>query len=348
MNIGNPENSNQVNTEENIDLITATPAVSTIEVNNSGIADTDNVVDLSASRPKGIALALGGGASRGWAHIGVLRALDEANIPVEMIAGTSVGALVGGCYLSGHLDELEHFARSLTRRRIVGFLDFSLRGSGLISGIKLAERMDIHLSDINIEDLSRQLICVATEIHTGHEVWLSSGPIIDAIRASYALPGIFEPVVLDNRLLVDGAVVNPVPVSACRAFEPRSVIAVNLSSDIFGKSTVVHASINGAKPSTPEQDNTSNDSQRNARRQLMGQKGISLGMTGVLIEAFNIIQDRIARSRLAGDPPDLTIGPRVGHIGMAEFHRASEAIDLGYEATMMQIDFIKSVAEASR
>ncbi|MEM7300352.1 MAG: patatin-like phospholipase family protein [Pseudomonadota bacterium] len=294
-----------------------------------------------------MALALGGGAARGWSHIGVLRALDDSKIPVEMIAGTSIGALVGGCYLSGHLDELEEFARSLTRRRIVGFLDFSLRGSGLISGIKLAERMESHLKDVRIEDLGRTLVCVATEIRTGHEVWLSHGPIIDAIRASYALPGIFEPVAMHDRLLVDGALVNPVPVSVCRVHEASCVVAINLNSDIFGKAAVVRPKPN-PEETVEETGESGAQDQSSIGKWLVGEQGKSMGMTGVMVEAFNIIQDRISRSRLAGDPPDLMFSPRVGHVGLSEFHRADETIDLGYQATMEQIDRIREAAEAGR
>ena len=278
---------------------------------------------------RGIALALGGGVARGWSHIGVLRALDEANIPIRMIAGTSIGALVGGCYLAGMLDELEEFARSLTPRRIVGLLDISLRGSGLISGLKLAERMEEHLGDIRIESLNNRLVCVATEINTGHEIWLTQGPLIGAMRASYALPGIFEPVAIGNRLLVDGALVNPVPVSVCRAFEADAVVAINLSSDVFGRGTVVqNASAEQiGLVSMPEGKKTSKSNRL----------GKTLGVTGVMVEAFNIIQDRIARSRLAGDPPDISIRPSVGDIGLAEFHRADEAIEIGYQAAKREV-----------
>jgi len=291
----------------------------------------------------GISLALGGGAARGWAHIGVLRALDEASIPIKMIAGTSVGALVGGCYLAGKLDELEDFARSLTPRRILGFLDLSLRGSGLISGIKLAERMQEHLGSIRIEELDRPLVCVATEIHTGHEIWLTRGPLIEAVRASYALPGIFEPVTLNNRVLVDGALVNPVPVSVCRAYESDVVIAVNLSSDIFGRGTVVRdgsSEHSGLKLAETNVSPTNLGMGNRAKVRL----GKALGVSGVMVEAFNIIQDRIARSRLAGDPPDLTIAPGVGQVGMAEFHRADEAIDAGYKAACREIDRLSVLA----
>ena len=293
---------------------------------------------------RGIALALGGGAARGWSHIGVLRALDEARIPIKMIAGTSIGALVGGCYLAGKLDELEEFARSLTPRRIMGLLDLSLRGSGLISGYRLAERMEDHLGNIRLENLDRPLVCVACEIHTGHEVWLSRGPIIDAIRASYALPGIFEPVMLNGRLLVDGALVNPVPVPVCRAYEVDAVVAVNLSSDIFGRGTIVRdVEPTGAVSAPPLA--TDDLISRSGSAASVVRLGKALGVSGVMVEAFNIIQDRIARSRLAGDPPDLSIIPHVGMIGLADFHKADEAIKLGYEAAKREVDRLQILAD---
>jgi NTE family protein len=165
--------------------------------------------------------------------------LDEAEIEVSMIAGTSIGALVGGCYLAGKLDELEEFARSLTRRRILSWLDLKFGGSGLFGGMKLDARMREHMSSIVIEDLPRPLVCVATEIRTGHEIWLTSGSLIMAMRASYALPGVFEPVTCNGRLLVDGALVNPVPVSVLRAYEQPAVVAVNLHYELFGRSAVI-------------------------------------------------------------------------------------------------------------
>ena len=313
--------------------------------------DEDTVAPLEAnieighdeeSDERGLALALGGGVARGWSHIGVLQGLEEAGLPIKMIAGTSIGALVGACYLAGKLPELEEFARSLTPRRILGFLDISLRGTGLISGIKLAERMAEHLGDVRLEDLERPMVCVATQINTGHEIWLRKGPIIDAIRASYALPGIFEPVQIGHRTLVDGALVNPVPVSVCRAFEADAVVAVNLSSDVYGRGTVVH-------------DFGSDDIAEVAAKQMKKKgklaklrMGKALGVTGVMIEAFNIIQDRIARSRLAGDPPDISLRPAVGNIGLAEFHRAGEAIELGYSAVQRELPRLKELVGGPR
>ena len=280
-------------------------------------------------RPR-IALALGGGAARGWAHIGVLRALDEAGVDVSMVAGTSIGALVGGCYLAGRLDELEQFARSLTMRRIAGLLDFAIGGGGLFGGMRLNDRMREHLVGVNIEHLDRPFVAVATEMNTGHEVWIHSGSLINGIRASYALPGIFEPVRCNNRTLIDGALVNPVPVSVCRAFEEPLVVAVNLHYDLYGRSAVVKHTA-----SDPVEDTAHPERRRQVR------PNDRVGLTSVMVQAFNIIQDRISRTRLAGDPPDLSLHPKLADIGLSEFHRAAEAIDRGYEEASAKLSEIK-------
>ncbi len=285
---------------------------------------------LEPEKPKtGIALALGGGAARGWAHIGVLRALDEAGIEINMIAGTSIGALVGGCYLAGKLGELEEFARSLTKRRIFGLMDFQIGGSGLLGGMRLNQRMQEHMNQLSFEDLPKPFVCVASEIRTGHEIWLSSGSLITAIRASYALPGVFEPVSCNGRVLVDGALVNPVPVSVCRANEQPLVVAVNLHYDLFGRAAVVKHS---AGQLVIEETSPAARFHADTRA-----KESRLGVAGVMVEAFNIMQDRISRARLAGDPPDMSLQPKLGHIGLTEFHRADELIRLGYEVTMAQL-----------
>ncbi|MGE0282877.1 MAG: patatin-like phospholipase family protein [Rhizobiaceae bacterium] len=292
---------------------------------------------MKPPRKPGIALALGGGAARGWAHIGVLRALDEAEIDVSMIAGTSIGALVGGCYFAGKLDALEEFARSLTRRRILSWLDLKLGGSGLFGGMKLDARMREHMSNILIEDLPRPLVCVATEIRTGHEIWLTSGSLIMAMRASYALPGVFEPVACNGRLLVDGALVNPVPVSVLRAYEQPAVVAVNLHYELFGRSSVIKHSAGAAEAVNPAREPLMED--------VVPFRETRLGLTGVMVEAFNIIQDRIARARLAGDPPDLSLMLQLGHIGLSEFHRAGEAIEIGYQFTKTRIKELRRLRD---
>jgi NTE family protein len=286
---------------------------------------TVDILSPVPQKKSGVSLALGGGAARGWAHIGVLRALDEAGVEIDMIAGTSIGALVGGCYLAGKLDELEEFARSLTKRRVFGLMDFHLGGNGLLGGLKLTARMQQHLQNVSFDDLPKPFVCVASEIRTGHEIWLSSGSLITAMRASYALPGVFEPVTCNKRTLVDGALVNPVPVSVCRAHEQRLVIAVNLHYDLFGRAAVLrHSAIDEAA-----------DAKSGSAAETR------LGITGVMIEAFNIIQDRISRARLAGDPPDMSLQPKLGHIGLTEFHRAAELIQIGYEGTMAHMNEIE-------
>jgi NTE family protein len=298
------------------------------EGGNGGDLPADPImIEKVPPRKSGIALALGGGAARGWAHIGVLRALDEAGVEIDMIAGTSIGALVGGCYLAGKLDELEEFARSLTRRRMFGLMDLSFGGNGLLGGMKLNAKMQQHMSGITFADLPKPFVCVASEIRTGHEIWLSSGSLINAMRASYALPGVFEPVVCNKRVLVDGALVNPVPVSVCRAYEQPLVVAVNLHYDLFGRAAVIKHSAGDNPNDVGELVVNKGPSEREAR----------LGITGVMVEAFNIIQDRISRARMAGDPPDMSLLPKLGHIGLTEFHRADEAIRLGYEVTRSQL-----------
>ncbi len=294
--------------------------------------------------PGKIGLALGGGAARGWAHIGVLKALLKAGIRPDIIAGTSIGAVVGGCYVAGHLDELEDFARELTRRRVLGYLDFNLTGTGLITGQRLCQRLEKHLGDCKIEDLNRRFTAVATEIGTGHEVWLSRGNLVEAVRASYALPGVFRPVKIDGRWLFDGALVNPIPISVCRALGARYVIAVNLNIDISSRGTI---STNiGVMPDTgsdeaePEPVTGKNGVavRRLLQRQLFGKGEEAPGISTVMVDAFNIVQDRIARSRLAGDPPDSMISPRLHGIGLFDFHRADELIERGEAAASRELE----------
>jgi len=299
-----------------------------------------------------IGIALGGGAARGWAHIGVLRALLQAGIKPDIIVGTSIGAVVGGCLAAGRLDELEGFARELTRRKVFGFLDFNLSGSALISGQKLVQRLDRHIRGISIETLPRRFVAIATELGSGHETWLSRGSLVDAMQASYAIPGIFKPVKVGRRWLFDGALVNPVPVSVCRAMGARYVIAVNLNTDLNGRDAVLvdpglaaHAA--DAEEALPEEEGDA-PARSLIRRQLLGDGGGAPGISTVMVDAFNIVQDRIARSRLAGDPPDVMISPRLAGLGMLDFHRADELIQRGMTAALREIDDIRREVEARR
>src|SRR5712672_4150819 len=181
-------------------------------------SDSRDKVGLGSIRRPVIGLALGGGAARGFAHIGIVKALIAHGIVPDVVVGTSIGAVVGGAYATGHLDRLEEWARSLQPRSVLSYLDIRLNGSGLIGGTKLAAELEASIGPTMIEDLPIKFATVATEVRTGHEIWLTHGRMVDAMRASYALPGIFSPVLVGDRWLVDGALVNPVPVSAARAF----------------------------------------------------------------------------------------------------------------------------------
>lgn len=298
---------------------------------------------------RSIGIALGGGAARGWAHIGVLRVLREAGVEPDVVVGTSIGAVVGGCYAARQLDELEDFARELTRRKVLGYLDLNLAGSGLISGNRLSHRLLKSLGSAPIETLERTFTAVATEIGTGHEVWLSRGALVEAIRASYALPGIFQPVQINGRWLFDGALVNPVPVSVCRALGARYVIAVNLNADMCGRGAVVP---DGGVPvdvaPLPEAPTTEPGAKQLLLRQMFGRGRNAPGLSQVMYDAFAIVQDRIARSRLAGDPPDAMVSPRLAGIGPFEFHRAEELIELGAAAARRVVDDVVREIEARR
>jgi NTE family protein len=298
-----------------------------------------------------IGIALGGGAARGWAHIGVLKALVEAGLQPDIVAGTSIGAVAGACYVTGRLDTLEDFAGSLTRRRVFGFMDFNFAGSGLITGQRLSNRLDNHLKDFIIERLDRKFVAVATELGTGHEVWLNKGSLVNALRASFALPGIFRPVKINGRWLIDGALVNPIPVSVCRALGARIVIAVTLNNGFVSKSVVIHDQEAFADPPMPAEDMELPGANGRAaiqllHRQIFGRGNGAPGISAVMMDAINITQDRIARSRLAGDPPDITISPRVGEIGLFDFHRAGEAMAQGAKAALKQIEDIRAMVRA--
>ena len=316
----------------------------------NGAKDRDKVGLGSVRRPV-IGLALGGGAARGFAHIGIVRTLLAHGIVPNVVVGTSIGAVVGGCYASGQLDRLEEWARGLQPRNIFGYLDIRLNGSGLIGGDKLAAQLEAALGEAQIEDLPLKFASIATEVRTGHEIWLTHGRLVDAMRASYALPGIFSPVLLGDRWLVDGALVNPVPVSAARALGAEIVIAANLSSDVFNHSTTIfsyggQAAVPEVAVAPPPKRRFGNffSPERTMKREFFGGGGRP-GISSVMVDAFNIMQDRITRARLAGDPPDLLITPRVGQIGWFDFHRAEDLIAHGARAAERAIESIMEAIE---
>jgi len=302
-------------------------------------------IGLGSIRRPIIGLALGGGAARGFAHIGIVRTLIAHGIVPNVVVGTSIGAVVGGAYAAGHLDKLEEWARGLQPRSVLGYLDIRLNGSGLIGGDKLAAQLEAAMGQTLIEDLPLKFASVATEVRTGHEIWLTHGRMVDALRASYALPGIFAPVLAGDRWLVDGALVNPVPVSAARALGAEIVIAANLSSDIFTHSTTIHShGASAAAEPAPAKRGFGKffSAERAVKREFFGGAGRP-GISSIMVDAFNIMQDRITRARLAGDPPDLLISPRVGQIGWFDFHRADDLIAHGARAAERAIVSIQEV-----
>ena len=295
-----------------------------------------------------IGLALGSGASRGWSHIGVIRSLLREGIEPDIVCGTSVGAMIGGSWLTGRLDALQEWVLASTRTDVLRFFDLKFSQAGFVN----TERMQGFLhrfavpEDYRIEGLGRKFLAVATELETGQEVWLQRGPMAEAIRASMAMPGLFPAVRDEGRWLVDGGLVNPVPVSACRALGADIVIAVNLNSDIIGKwrkraeATAERETVGRLRGFTKQAKEYASS--------LLTQGGAPDGAPGLFYSvssAIYIFQDRITRSRLEADPADVVIEPKVGDIGLLEFHRARDAIASGERAVMAVIDELHAKIE---
>ena len=261
----------------------------------------------------------------------------RAGIEPDIICGTSIGAVVGGCYLAGRLDMLERWARRLNKIRLVGYMDFRVRKPGLIGGERIAKDLHESLGGRLIEELPRPFSCVCTDLLTGHEVWLNQGLLVDAVRASFALPGVLPPVQIGHQLLVDGALVNPVPVSVCRSMGAQMVIAVSLTGDIIGGARNpgdLYPTVAGFDLlDVMEQQGGGWAGGLNGMvRRVFRRERDTPSMFGVMASSLGIILDRITRSRLAGEPPDVHIVPRLGHIGIAEFQRADEMIEAGADA----------------
>lgn len=287
------------------------------------------------ARPR-LGIALGSGSARGWAHIGVLRALHEAGIEPDLVCGTSIGAFVGAAYASGGLDQLETWVGGLSRRDVLGFFDVSLAG-GLIKGARLLDFASTTFLDNTFADLDRPFACVATDLATGREIWLREGSVADAVRASIALPGLFSPQVLDERFLVDGGLVNPVPVSLCRALDAEIVIAVDLGMDML---TTLQR--RNGKPAV------AGGGWRNAVGRWFGggeEKPVLPSLADVVTNSIAIMQGRISRSRLAGEPADVLIAPRLGQLNLLDYHRAGEAIAAGRKATEHMLPLLRSLLD---
>lgn len=287
----------------------------------------------SPVRPKSprIGLALGSGSARGWSHIGILRVLEGAGISPDIVCGTSVGALVGAAYAAGELERLETWVRSLTWRSVVGLFDIQL-GGGVIAGTKLVDFLHAHFTDPGIALLPKTYAAVATELATGREIWLREGPVIEAVRASIAMPGLFTPAQWEGRLLVDGGLVNPVPVSLCRALGADIVIAVDLNWDLMGRHrTTVQSDAEPAETAPALAALRAKLSLGRGKSEKKTKVELP-SMLEVLSASLNIMQVSITRSRLAGEPADVMIRPRLSQIALLDFHRAAESIAEGQRA----------------
>ena len=304
----------------------------------------------SPDRPR-LGLALGGGVARGFAHIGVLRVLEREGIVPDVVAGTSIGAVAGGCYVAGVLDAFEDWARSLNRLKVVGYLDFKLGRSGLLAGERLGAVLRRHLGDRLVEDLQSPFAAIATDLASGREVWIREGPLTDAVRASYALPGVFPPVRHDRRLLVDGGLLNPVPVAPCVAMGAHVVAAVNLTADRGRRTGRDLTALPGAG-SVDDLDALAETGRRRRprvpqfggfERRLFQRRRGEPSVVSVMMATMGIVLDRIARIRLAGEAPDVMIAPEIGHIGFADFERAEELIARGAEAAEAMLPELRSL-----
>ena len=289
------------------------------------------------TRKPRIGLALGSGSARGWAHIGAIRALEERGIKFDLICGTSIGALVGAVYASGQLEQLEQWVTSLTWAKVWRLMDISFKG-GLIRGRTLFNLFRATFQDLDISELATPFGAVATELSSGREIWLRQGKVLDVVRASIAMPGLFTPVVHNGTVLVDGGLVNPVPVSMCRAFGAELVIAIDLSWGKLGPYRNMGREVNPAPPPEPSW-----------LGRLLGGGSAKAAEPSIpsIFEVFNtaldIVEQRVARSRLAGEPADVLITPLLPNFGTMEYHRARDAIAEGRAAVERMMPLIEQV-----
>ncbi|MCB1159006.1 MAG: patatin-like phospholipase RssA [Leptospiraceae bacterium] len=299
-----------------------------------------------------VGVALGSGAARGLSHIGVLRALEDLGIYPEVVAGTSSGSLVGAAYSAGRLNELEDWLKGLEWKDVVSFFDFTLSG-GLIKGNKLFNYFKNYFGEKKIEDLNLPFAAVACELETGQEIWLRSGEVLPAVRSSIALPGVITPVYYKGKWLIDGGVVNPVPVSVCRALGAEYIIAVDLNAHLMAKNTFTKKK-NKEQSSESETDPEKKSWWRSPKEfynKLKVQQDEDENPDGrpslmeVINTSINIMEVRITRSRMAGDPPDILLTPKLTDIGMMEFHRFKECFMEGRRVVELAKESLLSIIE---
>ncbi|MEM6641010.1 MAG: patatin-like phospholipase RssA [Pseudomonadota bacterium] len=294
--------------------------------------------------PLKLGIALGSGAARGWSHIGILNALAERDLEPTVVAGASVGALVGAAYAGDQLTELKDWVEGLRRLDIFRLMDTRLRGGGLMTGDRLMEAIADEFGNRNIENLALAYGAVATDLGSGREIWLRDGPVMDAIRASSGLPGLFSPIRYRGDWVIDGGLVNPVPVSLCRALGADLVIAVNLNAHLVTRRRLFHEDVTTDDEDAGQLEKIADrigDWLRPSRRGGVDAPGI-LDVVGTSI---NIMQDRITRSRMVGEPPEVILTPHLEDFQLMDFHRGSDAIEAGRRAVHTASAALDTLAE---
>lgn len=290
------------------------------------------------AKPK-LGIALGSGGARGWVHVGVLQALKKHGLEPDVVCGCSMGALVGGAYVSGELDSLETWALSIGRLDMLRYLDINILNGGVIDGESIMSILQDFKKDALIESLEKPFTAIATDLLTGREIWLQDGSLSEAIRASISIPGIFSPQKTGGKWLLDGGLTNPVPVSACRALGAEIIIAVNPTAGVLEyryRDLETPEEINANEPRSALLDrlfDTVPDRIKSGVKAMtpdfLNADIDRISYFDVLSSSIDIMTDQIMRSRLAGEPPHIMLQPRLGRFGTLDFHRAEEAITEG-------------------
>jgi NTE family protein len=299
-----------------------------------------------------VGLVLGSGSSRGWAHIGAIEALQDAGIPIHLVAGCSVGAFVGAIFASGGLEQLKQYVIDMDGESMFSFSDLTFIRSGLLDGDnKLKELFCMHSDKKTFDQLEIPLKVVAADMHSGDQVVLDSGNLLKALRASLSFPGLFAPVYHKTRWLIDGGVVDPVPVGVARAMGADIVIAVNLDSELVSRKRHQKAEAIPEIPPLPVRNEFLKNlaarydvMEKTIRKRLERQKKKEPkppGTRQVINAAIQLMQDRITRVNFAVNPPDILITPRLGDLKMLDYDQVEHAIEEGYIATRNKVNDIR-------
>lgn len=279
---------------------------------------------------KTVSLVLGSGGARGLAHIGVIRWLEENDYTIESISGCSIGALIGGIYAAGKLDEFEQWVRAITKIDIVTLLDISWNRSGLVKGDKVINTLVELVGNQLIENLPIRYTAIATDVNNEKEIWINSGQLFDAIRASISLPLLFTPFMYKGIQLIDGGVLNPVPIAPTFNDETEITIAVNLGGVVEHSDVSTDWQTEPAEDSRQFHEKVSSYIKNRLQQNAAKKSELDWGVYDIANQAFDAMQSTIARQKLAAYPPDHSIEIARNACGTLEFDRAAEMIALGY------------------